>query len=276
MRKRITSFEADDANRLIDIGFTKNQARVYLTLLKLGKTEGGILSNNASMPTPVVYRTLKELQKMGLVEKEITFPSKFKATPLKRGLQILVNQSLEHYKKRRAKTEEILLRNPHMEDENLKEKEYRLISIEGKDRIIQTIKLQHEKACKFVDVLSTMNRWLHIFDCCFEDYTNNLARKVHYRILISKVESKAVFPDEVKMLLSDPNFELKVTNTTLVNNFGIFDGEEATFNFFPSKPLKESPIIWTNHPSFIAMAQDHFNKLWKSTRKYTLKNMQNF
>jgi len=245
-----------------------------LTLLKLGRSEGRSLSNIANIPKPVVYRTLEELQKMGLVEKEIAFPSKFKATPLKQGLQILLNQSLEHYNERRGRTEQFLLKKQDFDEENFRDNEHRLISIEGKDRIIQTIKLQHAKASKFVDVLSTVNRWLHIFDCCFENYTKNLARKVHYRILIGKAESKAVFPDEVTRLLSDPNFELKVTNTTLINNFGIFDGEEATFNFFPSKPLKESPIIWTNHPSFIAMAQDHFNKLWKSTRKYTLKNTQ--
>jgi hypothetical protein len=101
----------------------------------------------------------------------------------------------------------------------------------------------------------------------------NLARKVHYRILVGETEGKAVFPDEVKTLLSDPNLELKVARTPLINNLAIFDGEEATFNFFPSKSLKESPIIWTNHPSFVAMAQDHFSKIWKSARKYTSKNI---
>ena len=183
-----------------------------------------------------------------------------------------MNQSLEQHTERRGKIEQFLLRKQYLEEENPEKRERKLISIEGKERIIQTVKSQHKKVCRSVDILSTMNRWLQFVDCCFEYYMRNLARKVHYRILVSETKSKTVLPDEVKRVLSDSNLELKVTRIHLVNNLAIFDGEEATFNFFPSKSLKESPIIWTNHPSFIAMAQDHFDKIWKSTRKHILKN----
>jgi hypothetical protein len=49
-------------------------------------------------------------------------------------------------------------------------------------------------------------------------------------------------------------------------NAAIFDGKEASFCFYPSKPLTESPIIWTNHPSFLAMFQSHFENIWKSAQ----------
>lgn len=263
------SFDEEDTHLLTDIGFTKNQAKLYLSLLKLGKAEGKTLAKAAGASKSIVYRTLNELHNMGLVEREIAVPYKFKATPLKQGLQIIMNQRLERYRENREKTEQFLIRKQDMQEE-IEEQEYRLTAYEGKDRIIQIIKLQHDKASQSIDILSTLQRWLQIIDYCFENYEKALARKVKYRVVIDKLEGKIVLPKEVQALVSNPSFELKIARSPLVNNIGICDGKEATFNFYPSKSLKESPILWTNHPSFISMAQDHFEKTWKSARIHKL------
>jgi sugar-specific transcriptional regulator TrmB len=262
------SFDEEDTYLLTDMGFTKNQAKLYLTLLKLGKADGATLSKVVKSPKTVVYRTLDELKRRGLVEKEISVPYKFKATPLKEGLQIIVNQRLDYYKETRNKMEQFLLRKQSMEESDSDDQEYRLTTIEGKDRIIQIIRRQHDIAHKSIDILSTWRRWLQIIDCCFESYKKALARGVRYRIVVRKPERSFIFPEEVKVLLSNPNFELKVSKSSLSNNLGICDSKEATFNFYPSKSLKESPLIWTNHPSFVLMAQDHFDKVWMSARTY--------
>ncbi len=263
------SFDEEDTHLLTDIGFTKNQAKLYLSLLKLGKAEGKTLAKITGTPRSIVYRTLDELHNMGLVEREIAVPYKFKATPLKQGLQIMMNQRLERYRENREKTEQFLLRKQDMQEE-IEEQEHRLIAYEGKERIMQIIRLQHDKARQSIDILSTLQRWLQIIDCCIGNYEKALARKVKYRVVIDKPEGKIVLPKEVQALVSNPSFELKIARSPLVNNLGICDGKEATFNFYPSKSLKESPILWTNHPSFISMAQDHFEKTWKSARIHKL------
>lgn len=262
------SFDEEDTLFLMDIGFTKNQAKLYLSLLKQGKAEGRTLAKLSGAPKSVIYRTLDELQRMGLVEKEITVPSKFKATPLKQGLQIIMNNRLEHYRKNRERTEQFLLRKQNAGQEENEEQEYRLVAYEGKERIRQVIKLQHDKAHISMDILSTLQRWLQIIECCHENYEKALARNVKYRVVIDSQKDKNVFPEEVRKIVANPNFELKIAYNPLDNNLGICDRKEATFNFYPSKTLKESPIIWTNNPSFITMAQDHFEKAWKVARTY--------
>ena len=262
------SFEREDTQLLTEIGFTKTQAKLYLALLRLGKTDGKTLSKQTGTSRPVVYRTLNELQKMGLVEREIAFPYKFKATPLKQGLQILMNHKFQQYEENREKTENFLLKKHDYPEANLDEKEWQFDVIEGKKRIIQIMKLQHEKVHRSAVIASSVQRWLQILDSCFEDYKKALQRKVTYQIVIDKPESKAALSENIQVLLEKPNFELKVSCSALQNNFGIFDDEEATFNFFPSKSLKESPVIWTNHPGFISMARDQFEKVWKTARKY--------
>lgn len=262
------SFDNEDAHLLAEIGFTKNQGKLYLALLRLGKTEGKIISKQTGISRPVVYRTLDELQKMGLVEREITFPYKFMATPLKQGLQIFMTQKLQQYEENREKAERFLLKKQNYPKVNLDREEYSFKIIEGKERIIQIMKLQNHKAKRNAIIISTLGRWLQILHYCFEDYEEALQRKVKYQIVVDKPGNKAVFPEQIQVLLEKPNFELKILGGALQNNFGVFDDEEATFNFFPSKSLKESPIIWTNHPGFISMAHDQFEKVWKKARKY--------
>jgi hypothetical protein len=78
-----------------------------------------------------------------------------------------------------------------------------------------------------------------------------------------------------RALMAKPRFEMRLSRTRLKTNAAIFDQKEATFNFFPSESLLESPVIWTNHPSFISMCQDHFEKIWKTAREYKLENKNN-
>jgi sugar-specific transcriptional regulator TrmB len=262
------SFDDEDTRLLAEIGFTKNQGKLYLVLLRLGKAGGKIISKQTGISRPVVYRTLNELQKMGLVEREITSPYKFMATPLKQGLQIIMTQKLQQYEENREKIQRFLLKKRNYPEVNLDREECSFKIIEGKEKILQIMKLQHHKAKRNVIIICTLGRWLQIIDYCFEDYEEALQRKVKYQIVVGKPENKAVFPEQIQFLLEKPNFELKTVGGALQNSFGIFDDEEATFNFFPSESLKESSIIWTNHSGFISMAHDQFEKVWKKARKY--------
>jgi len=258
----------EDLTILTQIGVKKTQAKLYLTLLKLGKTDGKTLSKNANTPRTVVYRTLDELQELGLVEKEVIVPYKFKATPLKEGLQILMAKKLQQYEESREKTEKLILKSQNYGEEKFTENEHKFTIVQGKERIIQIMKSQHDNAQQTVNVLSTLSRWLQIMHFCLENYRKALKRGVDYRVVLEKPTEKIEFPEEIQNLLFGPNFELRLTKRSASTNLAIFDQKEATFNVFPSKALAESPIILTNNPSFLIMCQDHFNLIWKSSRKF--------
>ena len=73
-----------------------------------------------------------------------------------------------------------------------------------------------------------------------------------------------------RVVLESPGFELRLSRGPLATNAAIFDDKEVTINFFQGKPIGESPIIWTNHPSFIQMCKDHFKQIWKSAQEHKL------
>lgn len=179
---------------------------------------------------------------------------------------------MQQYKEIQEKTKEFLRKIQSCPIETPQEQEYRLIMVEGRERVLQIMKVEHDNVRQSVDILSTLTRWLQILNSCFENYEKALARKVKYRVVIEKPRGEIGFPENVRALLAEPGFELRLSHAPLKTNAAIFDQKEATINFFPSKSLLESPIIWTNHPSFISMCQDHFKAIWKTAREYKLEN----
>ena len=256
----------EEALILTKLGFTQTQTKLYLTLLKMGNANGRTLAEQAKVPRSIVYRALDELQKKGLVEKEISQPYTFSATPIQHGLQMLIDQKFEECKKIRKETEMFLKKTKNTQDMSLGDQEYKLLMIDRKERIIQRMRQQHDNAKLNVDVLSTPQRWLQILHECLQNYENALSRGVQYRVVLDSYKQDIDHQKNIQALLSKPNFNLRLSSSSLCVSGAIFDGKEATFSFYPSKPLTESPIIWTNHPSFLAMFQSHFENIWKSAR----------
>jgi sugar-specific transcriptional regulator TrmB len=269
------SVNEEDIRLLNELGFTRSQARVYLTLLKIGETDARTLFKKANITQPEVYRALDELQEKGLVEKEITVPLKFIATPIHFGLQMLMSQKMQQCKETQKKMKEFLRKNQSCPIKKPPIQKHKLIMLEGKDRLTHAIKLEHSNVQRTVDIITTLQRWLQILDFNFQDYLEALDKKVKYRVVIAKPTGKITFPENIQALLAKPCFELRLSEKPLKINAAIFDENKATINFFEGKALMESPIIWTNHPGFIQMCQDRFDRLWKSAEKYKIQNENN-
>jgi len=262
-------FDKEETLLLTQVGFTKTQAKIYLALVKMNESGAKALSKASNVPKPEVYRTLKELQKMGLAEKQITKPITYTATPLQFGLQILMTQKVQQCKKMALEIKQFLRNHQSCHLKTTQEKEYKLSMVEGKQRITQIIRRQHDRVQRSADILSTMQRWMQIVDLCHINYEKELDRGVRYRIVIQKNDGQNGCGESMRSLLARPNFNLRFTGDPLSTNAAIFDNKEATINYFQGKPLGDSPLIWTNHPAFIRMCQDHFEMVWKSCCRNT-------
>ena len=232
----------------------------------MGNANGRTLAEHAKVPRSIVYRALDELQKKGLVEKEIAQPYIFRAISIQNGLQMLLDQKFEECKKIRKETGKLLRKTKNNQDMPLSDRQYEFLMIDRKERIIQRMRHQHENAKQRVDVLSTLQRWLQILNECLHDYENAISRGVRYRVVLDSCKQDIGRHKNIRDLLSNPNVCLRLSTCSLSVNAAIFDDKEGSFCFYPSKPLSESPIIWTNHPSFLAMFQSHFENIWESAQ----------
>jgi len=85
---------ANDENTdlLLGLGLSLNQARVYLTVLKLEKTTVGQVSKFSKVRREEVYRILPSLEKLGLIERLLGKPTEIRATPISDALSFLVSE----------------------------------------------------------------------------------------------------------------------------------------------------------------------------------------
>ena len=93
---------------LIDLGLTLKQARVYTALVESGPLRVSAISKISKVARQDIYGALLKLQQLGLVEKIIERPLKYRAVSVNEGVSLLLETKTEHYEKVRAEAQMLL------------------------------------------------------------------------------------------------------------------------------------------------------------------------
>lgn len=93
---------------LMGLGLKFLQAKTYLALAKLGKADVKTISKASNVARQDIYRIIPTLEKLGLAEKIIANPTMYKATPIKEGLSILLQNRKEEIADLQKKTTSLI------------------------------------------------------------------------------------------------------------------------------------------------------------------------
>jgi len=77
-------------NALLDLGLSRNEAKVYLFLAKVGKSTASKVAEAVSLNRTEIYRVLKGLERKGLVSLVLEKPMKFVAVPFENAVSGLI------------------------------------------------------------------------------------------------------------------------------------------------------------------------------------------
>jgi sugar-specific transcriptional regulator TrmB len=248
---------------LMQLGLTRMQANIYINLLICGKAEARVIAYWSKSPRTEVYRALNELQENGLVDRELGCPLKFMAVPPSLGLQAFIDRKLHDINQMQKTLEKFSLEFESNQEPD-PEREYKIISIEGKRRIIAKIKQQHDSACLSVDIISFLPRFLYIGSQCMENYSKAVERGVKYRIILGMPNESQDLPPEIEEAHNNENTVVKKVVGCLRENSAIFDKEHMSFSYYPYRRIIESPLILTNHPCLVGFALNSFQRTWES------------
>ena len=201
---------------------------------------------------------------MGLVEKIIAIPSEFEAVSMHDGLSILLMQKAKSFRETQKETKKLLRKFKHNEEKTEQEQESQFILIPKKQVLIKRIRNELESAQFSIDLIANAKIFLQANQYCFKAYAKALERDAKIRAIIEKPTDKEDFPKTVQALLEKPNFKMRYIRAAPKANVVIFDKKEALVTVYPAASLTESPALWTNNPSFIAMYQEYFKNNWYS------------
>jgi sugar-specific transcriptional regulator TrmB len=259
----------EDAQTLTRLGLTALQAKTYLALLKLGKATGRTLSQHSKVARQEAYRLLAELQEKGLVEKILGVPTEFKPIPIEDCLFILIERKKSEISETQKKATKLLQNLKEKNSSTLQEEESQFILVPRKGNYFQKMRKVFENSQTSIDAITTSRRFLSIMFIFGQDVEKALKRSVKMRILTEKPEDENSLPENVKALRQNPLYRVRYLPTPPLAPLLIIDKKEVTIVTSPNTELNESPTLWSNSPSLIAVFRGYFETAWITAMEQT-------
>lgn len=256
----------DDIKTLTRLGLTSRQSKVYLMLSIKEKATINTLASSARMDRANVYRTIKQLLDLGLVESFITNPATFKALPISEGIMLLLERRKGEYEQSEVQAKELLKRHrqSNINSEN-----------EGKTQfaLVPGGKLTYRKLAELADSSQTSHNGI-IYGTDLErraDFFVTLFRKLLLKGVKIEVaiflEKKEKLPEEFDAFRNCEKIEIRKAATRPRTTFSVWDKTKA---FLTVEPLISNPMIaglFIDNSTLVGLVLDYFELIWLNSKR---------
>ncbi len=254
----------DAIQTLTRLGPNLSQAKVYLALVQNGPATAKEISKTSGVNRQEIYRIMPKLQKLGLSEKIICTPTKWKATPIQDGLSILLERKKKETSELETKATKII--NYIIESNErteFQEKESHFVMIPKKEAIIRWIRTALDNTQTGNDVMGDLKSLNEIIYYLSENFTKAIKRGVNFRIILNKLENGKTVANIDQTFKNNPNFHVKYITGIPSVALGIYDKKIAIISTTPKDP-NEAPGLTSDNPVFVATLDNYFELLWKT------------
>ncbi len=257
---------------LRELGLTFSQARVYLALVKLGTHSTvkavSVFSNVARQD---VYRTLKELGDLSLVEMVIGNPAMFKAIPFQETIAILMERQNQKTRALQAEAAELFKLLAKEKKVGVCQDNHQFVLIPKKEVLTHRITKAIEAAQENVVVIAPWRDLHHFLFRLHESWKQALNRGVEVQGIIEKQDEIHLLTEGTRALIGHPNFKLRMEPSFSNARFAVYDDNELFISILDTPNASDSPALWTNNPVLIRTLKDYFWIKWELTEEYSFK-----
>ncbi len=258
--------EGEHIEALTKLGITLVQSKVFFAIARFGCSTIHEISESSKVPRQDIYRIVSELQEMSLVEREVASPAKFRAVGMEEASTILLERKKQEYDKLKRLREDFLqnLNASGQSNSIQKDNENQILVVKGREALLnRTVEsLKNSKSC--VRIATTQNRYLQAMSYLEEIYKKKFHEGLICRVVMEKPVDETAFLASVGAISESPNLEFRYVRKPLKANVSIFDSATALAAMNVGTAWLYSPVMYTNHPAFLAMFQDYFDGLWKT------------
>ena len=257
-------FEDKAVETLTGLGLTVLQAKVYLALAKGGKSSVKDIAKKASIARQDLYRITPRLLNLGLIEKHIDTPTKFKAIPVKEAVDILIERRKKQTVQLEQESKEILAYFTANEGASLKDEESQFLIINDLQARLTKARKQVESAKTSISIVTKWAFFLTYTSEAIEEYIKVLKRGVQVRIVTQVPKKTEVFPKGLQKLLNHPNFEVRHISSLPTSIVAIFDKDEVNISLASDKTPVETGMLLSNNPNLVELSRNYFEMMWSN------------
>lgn len=264
----ISSLE-QNAKILCDFGLTLNQAKVYVTIVKLGSVQVGEIAKHAQVRREDIYRALPRLEELGLIEKSLGAPVKIHALPLEETLHMLIKRRQDEVSKKmsqlNASADEFLRQyKTHQREPEKESEEAALFSlITGREPVSAKVSTLIKNSRKQIDIVSTRDslaRFLHMNSDLFKKAGRS---GVTIRVVTETPREEDPIRKLIKQNISPAREVIDLRHIdSLPGHYMIFDAKEALISASAKVGISESSSLYTKNSGLVEVLQKNFGDVW--------------
>ncbi len=254
--------EEDEAQVLTDLGLTLRQAKVLLVLTKFSNPSARAIATLSKIPRQDVYKVLDELQKLGLIEKQIGTPTRFVATPINDTCEFLLNRRIEKTLDLKTRTKDLVRNLQGVASQKTNGEEPKLFLIPEKEAFVHRIKKSIETSQKSIDLIGPQKNLEQGFFFTTEALNKSMRRGVEIRVIVEQSRNMDLLLSVPSTLTENPHFKIKKMSTISVFRFCIYDKKEVSVVLSSDHDFTNSSLLWTDCASLVDAYQDHFETMW--------------
>jgi sugar-specific transcriptional regulator TrmB len=260
---------------LAELGLTSLQVKVYLALNRLNQATVKDISNVLKVARQEIYRALAELLRLGLIEKRITAPNQFRAIPLEQVLGFLLERKRNQMSKLEEKTSRIVkiagivktagvLQKPNQFD-------YDFLLFEGKEILLRSA-ADLFATSQTIRIINESNLSVYWWVNQFQLFATALQRGIKIQVLIDKPQENNPAIEVIQKLKKSQSFGIRYLQSAPSITGVVYDQAGVLAIMPTSEALAKKdyfpPCLYSNHPAFVELLQNYFEKLWNNSLEY--------
>ncbi len=254
----------ESVQTLVNLELTLLQAKVYLALAKSGTSSGRAVAKAAKVASQDVYRILNELQEIGLVEKIISRPNKYKPIPLKNSLPMLLQRRNIQTTQLKKSVIKMFKGFQNIESAVDKKETGDFILIPGKEPTENRIKMFFETARTSIDLMNECQEGMIGHEINFDLEVKALNNGVKIRDILCKTKKSIRRQKRFSALLErKPEFQVKYHQFAPPAILCIKDSKEVLISTTKNAYALAQPYLWTNNLNLVHVIQQWYDTMWE-------------
>jgi sugar-specific transcriptional regulator TrmB len=267
----------EEIQTLVSAGLTSHQAKVLLTIVQAGKADAKTISKATGLDRSNVYKTILELQEVGIIAKLVQTPSQYTSIPMEQIISTILKEKRVEYQTIQKKAQKLIQQLAYKEEAfSPQQEEYFMIipsNLPFCNKWANTVK----NIQTGIDVIASERREPKDVPV-LESYEPLLKRGIKARWLFDRSEkNNKEFMLRVKQfqsLFKYPNFKVRYSISSLRPFAAVKDNNLAVICLDSTSLFKHSRTLWTNNQSIVAALQQRFDMLWNRAEQYEQKGLQ--
>jgi sugar-specific transcriptional regulator TrmB len=268
----LETIEEKQVQTLVSLGLTTNQAKLYLTSLKIGYATAKALAQNSHIGREEVYRVLPSLQNLGLIKKYLSSPTSYEPIDPNEAMAILINNKSNELSEIKRKAVEFVDHCPRVKKKS--DENDMFLMITSIDKALHMLIQAYKDANQLCFFTSGYERFILRMNMPEkQEQLNEMLRALNRGVKIRTVLDDPV--DEkpipfnrfnnslVKKVISHPNFEYKYIYR---KHDGLILAVDENIMFIEVKQGHNVllPQLWSNNRVLLGLAKMIFDSAWEA------------